>query len=437
MRVLHINVTDGAGGAGIAARRLHQALLGEGVDSMMLVQDKHSDDPRVIGPSKTELAFTPGALRQKLDRLPLRARYGSVRTAWHVGWLPNPGLAHRIRSLDPDVVVLHWVGAGMVPNSLLRTIGRPVAWVLHDMAPITGGCHYDRGCGRFQTGCGCCPLLNSKDDNDLSRSIFLKKLLAMDHTQIVPVAISEWMAEQARRSLIFAGRPVRTIHHPLDMQRFRPRDRFEARRTLGWPLDKRVILFGAVNALQDRRKGFHHLAKALESLPHDRYSGDTQLRIMGSQKPGPDSYGGIPAVHDGPPANQDELAARFAAADIVVTPSEQEAFGLVAAEAQASGTAVLGFDHGGLRDIVEHNVTGYLAQPLDAGDLARGLRTMLDNDAVLGEMSDAARERALKLYEPSRQAAAYIGLFNEMIQAQQAARAQVRRVRLVQREVLL
>ncbi len=435
MRVVHINVTDAAGGAGIAARRLHQALLAEGVDSWMLVQQKDTDDPRVVGPSKTEEAFTPGPLRQRLDRMPLRLRHGLVRTAWHVGWLPNPGLAHRIRVLRPDVAVLHWIGAGMLPYSLLKSLPCPAAWVLHDMGPLTGGCHYDRGCGRFQTGCGRCPILRSDKDDDLSRSIFLRKLLAMDHTPVLPVAISNWIAEQARRSLMFAGKPVRTIHHPMDLTLFRPRDRAITRSRLGWPLDKRIILFGAVNALEDRRKGFGHLRKALELLEGQGYAQNTELRVMGSRD-GPATYGDIPAFYQGSPADQDELSARFAAADIVVTPSEQEAFGLVAAEAQACGTPVLAFDHGGLRDIVEHNVTGYLAQALDDQDLARGLRTMLDNDAVLGAMSDEARVRAVSLYEPSRQAHAYIALFNELQEMQARKEPQTGALRLERQEAM-
>ena len=436
MRIAHINVTDAAGGAGIAARRLHHALLAEGIDSHMLVQHCDGDDPRVHGPSKTEEAFTPGSLRQKLDRMPLRLRHGTVRTAWHVGWLPNPGLASRVRKLKPDVVVLHWIGAGMVPYSLLKDLPCPAAWVLHDMAPLTGGCHYDRGCGRFQTGCGRCPILKSETDDDISRSIFLKKLLAMDHTLIAPVAISKWIAEQAQRSLMFAGRPVRTIHHPMDLALFRPRNRAAIRRKLGWSVDKRVILFGAVNALQDRRKGFPYLAKALETVG-SAYEHTAELRIMGWGKGGPGAYGCVPAFYEGSPVTQEDLAERFAAADIVVTPSEQEAFGLVAAEAQACGTPVLAFDHGGLSDIVEHGITGHLARPLDAADLARGLRILLDNDAILAAMAEAARDRAVRLYEPSQQAHAYIDLFDELLKTERVTAMPRRELRLLQKEVLL
>jgi hypothetical protein len=330
MRVVHINVTDAAGGAGIAARRLHQALLAEGVDSWMLVQQKDTDDPRVVGPSKTEEAFTPGPLRQRLDRMPLRLRHGLVRTAWHVGWLPNPGLAHRIRVLRPDVAVLHWIGAGMLPYSLLKSLPCPAAWVLHDMGPLTGGCHYDRGCGRFQTGCGRCPILRSDKDDDLSRSIFLEAAGDGPHARAAG-GHQQLDRRAARRSLMFAGKPVRTIHHPMDLTLFRPRDRAITRSRLGWrwtnassslaPSTRWRTGQGLRPPAQGPRIARRPGLRAKHRAARDGFQGRARnLRRHSSI---------LPRLARGP----GRAFRRFAAADIVVTPSEQEAFGLVAAEA--------------------------------------------------------------------------------------------------------
>ena len=51
----------------------------------------------------------------------------------------------------------------------------PLVWRLADMAPLTGGCHYDQGCGRFAARCGACPELGSTDENDLSRQVWQRK----------------------------------------------------------------------------------------------------------------------------------------------------------------------------------------------------------------------------------------------------------------------
>ena len=84
----------------------------------------------------------------------------------------------------------------------------------------------------------------------------------------------------------------------------------------------------------------------------------------------------------------------------MVAPSRQEAFGQTGSEAQACGCPVVAFNCTGLRDIVEHCVTGYLAMPYDSVDLANGIRWVMENKERHASLSCAARERALRLWAP-------------------------------------
>ena len=93
------------------------------------------------------------------------------------------------------------------------------------MAPCTGGCHYDEGCGKFENRCGACPQLGSRDENDLSRQVWQRKYDALRrHGKVHLVATSNWIAQQAKRSSLLRDFPITVIPNGLDTEDFAPRD---------------------------------------------------------------------------------------------------------------------------------------------------------------------------------------------------------------------
>jgi D-inositol-3-phosphate glycosyltransferase len=89
-----------------------------------------------------------------------------------------------------------------------------------------------------------------------------------------------------------------------------------------------------------------------------------------------------------------DLADLYSLADVCVVPSRAETFGLVALEAQASGTPVVAAAVGGLLDIVEDGVTGFLVRGREPRDFAGRIARILDSTATRLGLGDAARERA-------------------------------------------
>jgi glycosyltransferase involved in cell wall biosynthesis len=85
----------------------------------------------------------------------------------------------------------------------------------------------------------------------------------------------------------------------------------------------------------------------------------------------------------------------YAAADVFVTPSLEENLPNTIMEAMACGTACVGFQVGGIPEMIEHEVTGYVAQEFDPEDLAKGINWCLESKTS-GSIS---RERALQLYD--------------------------------------
>jgi glycosyltransferase involved in cell wall biosynthesis len=119
--------------------------------------------------------------------------------------------------------------------------------------------------------------------------------------------------------------------------------------------------------------------------------------------------------------NDVRLSRIYSAADILVMPSRQESFGQTALEAISSGTPVIGFDVGGVPDMVRHGDTGFLAQPEDTADLERWINRGLADEAARQRMAERCRRVAVKEYNLELQAKRYARLYEEMLERKPAA----------------
>lgn len=412
MRPLLVNATDIKGGAARAAQRLLLALRSQGADARMLVQQRQSDDPHVLGPAPGP-AHAWARLRPTLDMLPIK-RYPRGREVMfspaHVPW---SGVVRRINASDADVVHLHWINGGMLRVEDLAAIHKPLVWSLHDMWAFTGGCHYDEGCGKWDSHCGACPVLGSPREHDLSHEVFERKLAAfaqLPHLTIV--GLSGWMARCAAKSRLLRGKRVVHLPNPIDTDIFKPMDRLAARRSLGLPEGRRLVLFGAVNATGDLRKGFIQLAAALRALPE----GDTELVVFGAERPKDPPDLGHPAHYLGHLHDDASLCALYNCADVTVLPSLQENLSNTVVESLACGTPVAAFDIGGNADMVQHHVNGALAKAMDAGGLSAAIQWCLghaDHDGL----RRAARQSAEEKFAMGNVARRYLELYGEVVQA--------------------
>lgn len=409
MRVLVVNTSDIEGGAARAAYRLHCALLAEGVDSQMLVQHKVSDGFTIIGPlTKSQKSFRK--LRPILDRLRVKP-YKDNKSLFSPAWVPYSSIADQINELAPDVVHLHWVAGGMIRVEDIARIKAPIVWSLHDMWPFTGGCHYDENCGAFKNNCGSCKVLVSTEDNDLSRKVFLRKQKTFSQKKdIVVIGLSRWLASEAKASSLFSSYPVVNLPNPIDTQAFAPFDRKQARSLFNLPLDKKLILFGAIGATSDPRKGFLELSQALAQLE----TANVELVVFGASQPEQGAVFTQKVHYLGRLHDDVTLRALYSAADVMLVPSLQENLSNAIMESLACGTPVVGFDIGGNSDLVDHKASGYLAEPFSIDDLAKGISWILDHQDA-GAISAAARQKVMREFEQSHVTAQYIKLYEKML----------------------
>ena len=376
MKVLLVSNYDVQGGAARASYRLHKGLEGLGVSSEILVNYKSSDDENVrLMPTKFGEKFK--GIRSKLNRLPLKLYPKLGPVIFSPQWVPD-SLADEVAKINPDVINLHWVCEGYMQIETLARFNQPVVWTLHDMWAFTGGCHYSESCDRYLNTCGACPQLHSTQDGDISRWIWQRKAEAWQNLNLTLVTPSHWLAECAKSSSLFEKYPVKVIANGLDPDVYRPLDRSQVRDSLNLPQHKQLVLFGAMQGTEDRWKGFPLLVPALQSLSKLGWEDRIELVVFGSSEPESPIDVGFKIHYLG--RLEDEMLAKvYAAADVMVVPSRYEAFGQTASEALACGTPVVAFDVTGLKDIVDRHENGYLAQPYDSEDLARGIAWVLED----------------------------------------------------------
>ncbi|NVM20698.1 MAG: glycosyltransferase [Desulfobacterales bacterium] len=410
MRVLLVNSIDLSGGAARAAYRLHQGLVSIGVDSTMLVQNKTSDDYRVIGPvSKSAKALAK--LRPTLDALPLYSYRNRSKIPLSTAWLPDQ-LPKKVCQLNPDVVHLHWIAGGFVRIETLAKIRKPIVWTLHDMWAFTGGCHYDEGCGRYKVECGECPVLGSNKRRDLAYRVWKRKHKAWQGLKLTVVTPSRWQAECVKASQLLGSYSVKVIPNGLDLTQYKPVEKAQARVILGLPQDKKLILCGSII---DPRKGFELLRPALHRLATVVDRTQYAVLIFGASEPKQQLDFGFEAYYLGHLYDDISLAILYSAADVFVAPSKQDNLPNTVMEALACGTPCVAFNIGGMPDMIENLINGYLARPFDIEDFAYAISWVLSDSERHQALSQAARKKVESEFELTKVAKRYVKLYETLV----------------------
>jgi len=420
MKILQISTMD-YGGAGKAAYRLHLGLKSIGVDSKMLVLNRGLQDDDIIQietPSNNNLvANIQDRIRKKLISFDLD-KTGYKETASYdlfsdIKTLHNISQHPLVK--EADIITLRWITGFVDYREFFSNVNKPIIWRLSDMNPFTGGCHYSNGCMRYLDGCGACPQLASKTPNDLSRKIFQKKESAYANKNIHIVTISGWHKDCARRSPLFRQFPVETIPNGLLENTFKKQDKEYSRDLLNLPRDKILILFGANSIIG--RKGHRQLLKALRVLIKKVNPSHIGLVMFGRYMPLQEfeKESAFKVYRLGFIRDEVLLPAVYSSCDMFLMPSLEEAFGQMCLEAMACGTPPIGFEVGGIRDMIIPNKTGLLVQPGNKHDFADKIEYMVKHPEEREEMGKNAVRRVEQEYTMKKQAERYLKLYESIL----------------------
>jgi len=415
MKVLIVNTSEQTGGAAVAANRLMDALTNYGVTTKMLVRDKQT------------------------DRLSVVALPRSWHHQWHFLWerlvvwfhlhlrrerlfeidIANCGtdITHLPEFQEADVVHLHWVNQGMLSLGGIRRIldsGKPVVWTMHDLWPATAICHYARGCDHYVHACGHCPLLPGHGRHDLAAKVWQRKQHLLANRQITFVACSNWLAGEARKSALLAGQTVTSIPNAIDTQLFHRADQQEARRLLGLPADKRIILFVS-QRVTEPRKGMRYFVEAIERFvgQHPDMRSSAAIAILGGHAEDVADQLALPVFPLGYVSDPHRIVQVYSAADAFVLPSLEDNLPNTIMEAMACGVPCVGFRVGGIPEMIDHCQNGYVAAFQDAADLAAGICYVLD-EANHHQLCLQCQQKVAQHYSQQRVASRYLEVYENL-----------------------
>lgn len=415
MRVLIINTSERIGGAAIAANRLMEALKNNGIKTKMLVRDKQTDQISVVE---------------------LKKSWWKVwQFIWErvVIWQANHFKKHNLFAVDiantgtnitalpeftqADVIHLHWINQGMLSLTDIRRIiqsGKPIVWTMHDMWPFTGICHYAGDCDKYATQCHNCPQLYKGSRKDIAYRTFQKKKKLFEGAQITFVACSRWLESLAKKSDLIKGQTITNIPNAINTNLFKPRDKKQAREKCHLPQDKKLLLFGSVK-ITDKRKGIDYLVSACKQIAssYPDFSKELGVVVFGNQAEQYASLFPFPIYPMNYVSNEKELVDIYNAVDLYVTPSLQDNLPNTIVEAMACGIPCIGFNVGGIPQMIDHLHNGYVAQYKSSEDLANGICWSL-NEGDYASLSEEARRKAVDTYSEQIVAMKYIKIYNHI-----------------------
>jgi glycosyltransferase involved in cell wall biosynthesis len=409
MKILHIWKTDylGGGGGGIAMQRLHSGLRKEGVDSRILCVHKSTESSLV-----TLIPRRP-RIEAWLKKISSRMGLNDIHciSSFRVKNLPE--------YQNTDIIHFHGIHSGFFSYLALPklTKNKPGVFTLHDMWPMTGHCAVNYDCERWQTGCGHCPYPEAYPPikRDGTRMEWKLKSWAYQRSNFVVISPSTAYSERAKLSLL-QHFPIHRIPHGIDLDVFQPLDSRQCRLLLGIPPQKKVLMFGAL-ALSQYNKGGDLLLKALQELPA-RVKTEVVLLLFGGKGEKIAEAAGLSVFNLGFVTNDRLKAIAYSAADLFISPTRVESFGLVCLEAMACGTPVVSYNIGGVPDIVRHGINGYLAEPENAMDLRDGLIKLLDDSRLRYNMGRQGPLIAKNEYALQDQVKKHLQLYRQILKKQ-------------------
>jgi glycosyltransferase involved in cell wall biosynthesis len=378
LKVIHIQFsTESAGGV---VPKLNNTFLENNVDSRILTLNQGINDNEQI----IHLGRFPKAISWIESRL---HHFFSRNNQKQLGLFSYTILGSNVSGIkevrNADIIYLHWTQGGFlnIRNiEQLAKLRKPIIFFMHDMWAITGGCHYSFSCEKYKINCGDCPVLPGHRKHDWSAKRFSRKSkLYSKYNNLFFMAPSNWLFECIKQSMLTKNKPSFYIPNIVDTNIFKPIEKNIAKQILNISIDKTIIAFGAVS-IKSPYKGWTYFKKALDILKTDLEIEKIIVLVFGGdfnkqeadQIPFDTKYMGF--LRD-----EYSTALVYNAADVFIAPSLADNLPTTVMQSLSCTTPVVGFDTGGIPDMIKHKQNGYISKYKDSEDLANGIRVCLEN----------------------------------------------------------
>lgn len=399
MKIVHISFSK-SGGAGAVANTLSASQKELGHDSVFeYITDGNLRNHPLRNPSLTVAA--------SLDEYLIKSK-GFENQISVVRSILGKSSLERISGAD--VVHLHWIPGQISLKHLERVMrqAKSVVWTLHDMWPMTGGCHYAGTCEGFTNTCSNCPAVQKIFHKSIESQLHYKShLFDLFSSKLKIVTPSNWLAKLARSSSVFRSSKIAVIPNPVN-SKLQPEfeDKNKIRRLLSIDENAFVIAFSAAN-LEDKRKGLSQLLIQLEQMALENSAIEINLLLIGDSKKAV-ACSGVKVTQTGL-ISAEQAKTNLLAADVLVNFSKEENLSMSLIEALSAGVPIVALDSGGNSDVVQDGRNGYLlGSPEQA--ITR-LTQLAQNKNVALSMASAALDDFKVRFSAEKVAEKYLDLY--------------------------
>ena len=391
INILHFTVSD-EGGAGKACVRLHRGLMShQKINSKVLVISRESNDEKEcfqLYSSKKKLLFF-SILNSIYSKIMLGFKSNKYKNFKFSGPVSFNRI-HKHNLFDwADIINLHWVGNSLDYSSFFEKINKPIVWTLHDMNPFSGGNHYKFGFPEdvFST-------ITKKNINIKSSALKNKNLTI--------VALCNWMLNLSSSSLTFKNFQHKIIPNSIDTNVFCYNSDINLHNEYNIKINSKIILFVAFS-LSEERKGLSILEKIFNKFTNctflivgDHIKNITSKNVM--------FLGRI---------NDERLMARiYGGSDLYVIPSLEDNLPNTVLESLCCGLPVVGFNIGGMPDMITNGINGFLSDKISDVSLTQTIKKSLIMDFDKSKISSDA----IKKYQTPQQVNNYVSLYESICQ---------------------
>ena len=221
-------------------------------------------------------------------------------------------------------------------------------------------------------------------------------------------AVSQYLKERAQQALGIT-REIKVVHNFVDPRVFTPRRRTSLR--LAPPQTSVVMHASNFRPLKNIRTVIQVFSELRKNLPvklvmvgdgPEKASAEQLARELGVQRD---------VLFLG---NQDCMEELLPLADVFLLPSLSESFGLVALEAMSAEVPVVASDVGGLPELIEHGVTGYLHDPQDTAGQVSSVLRLLTDERLRRAMGRRGRRVAHERFHVDEAVDRYVAVYDSL-----------------------
>lgn len=383
MKIFVIGTIDNKGGAALISWELRKKLKADGHTVNTFVRYKYSNESDVFK-----------IPRKRYQDWLVKLFANDLKFAW------TDYLLKTKEFKEADIIHCHNLHSNFFDLKTLQKMSKlkPVVWTLHDIWAITG----------FANNSATLRNPNKKRflfflwDN--TSNLLKTKAEIYNKSKLYLVTVSEWLKKETQKSIL-GKQNITCIYNDVDVKIFKPQNKEFARKELGLPLDKKIIMFG-IKGLLDSNKIVDHYIDNNDVFFVE--IGDSHIKTKNK------NYLSLPVTKD-----RGLFAKYLSSADIFLNPTQADSFGLLCAEAMACGTPVVTYNVDAIPEIVIHKETGYVAKYRNVDDLKRGIGYILNLPKnEYNDMSKNARERIVNNFSNEKMYKEYLELYNTLLRPQ-------------------